>query len=68
MLPLQGMQVQPLVGELKSHVLQGVANKRRKNRETMETVTGFIFLGPKSLRTVTAAMKLKDACSSQEKL
>ena len=43
MLPLQGMQVQPLVGELKSHVLQGVANKRRKNRETMETVTGFIL-------------------------
>ena len=36
--------------------------------ETMETVTGFIFLGPKSLRTVTAATKLKDACSLEEKL
>ena len=31
--------------------------------ETMETLTDFIFLGSKSLRTVTAAVKLKDACS-----
>ena len=29
--------------------------------ETMETVTDFIFLNPKSLQMVTAAMKLKDA-------
>ena len=36
--------------------------------ETMETVTDFIFLGPKSLWTVTAAMKLKDACSLEENL
>ena len=36
--------------------------------ETMETVTDFIFLAPKSLWTVTAAMKLKDACSPEEKL
>ena len=28
----------------------------------------FIFLGSKSLQTVTAAMKLKDACSLEEKL
>ena len=34
--------------------------------ETMETVT--LFLGaPKSLQMVTAAMKFKDACSSEEK-
>ena len=26
------------------------------------------FLAPKSLQTVTAAMKLKDACSLEEKL
>ena len=32
------------------------------DRETMETVTGFIFLAPKSLQMVTAAMKLKDTC------
>ena len=35
--------------------------------ETVETVTDFIFLAPKSLRMVTAAMKLKDACSLGEK-
>ena len=36
--------------------------------ETMETVTDFIFLGPKSLQMVTTAMKLKDAFSLKEKL
>ena len=35
--------------------------------ETMEIVTDFIFLGPK-ITSVTAAMKLKDACSLKEKL
>ena len=36
--------------------------------ETMETVTDFIFLGSKITQMVTAAMKLKDACSLKEKL
>ena len=36
--------------------------------ETMETVKDLIFLAPKSLQMVTAAMKLKDACSLEEKL
>ena len=36
--------------------------------ETMETVTDFNFWAPKSLQMVTAAMKLKDACSLEEKL
>ena len=36
--------------------------------ETMETVTDFIFLGSKSLQMMTAAMKLKDAYSLEEKL
>ena len=36
--------------------------------EKMERVTDFIFLGSKSLWAVTAAMKLKDACSLEEKL
>ena len=36
--------------------------------ETMETVTDFIFLAPKSLQMVTAAMKLKDVCSLEGKL
>ena len=34
----------------------------QRDGETMETVTEFIFLGSKSLQTVTAAMKLEDAC------
>ena len=38
------------------------------DEETMETVTGFIFLGSKSLQMVTAAMKLKDTWSLEEKL
>ena len=36
--------------------------------EKVETVTNFLFLAPKSLRMVTAAMKLKDNCSLEEKL
>ena len=36
--------------------------------ETMETVTDFILWAPKSLQMVTAAMKLKDTCSLEEKL
>ena len=36
--------------------------------ETVETVRNFIFGAPKSLHMVTAAMKLKDVCSLEEKL
>ena len=36
--------------------------------ETMETVTDFIFLGSIITGMVTAAMKLKDACSLEENL
>ena len=36
--------------------------------ETVETVSDFIFGAPKSLQLVTAAMKLKDAYSLEEKL
>ena len=36
--------------------------------ETVETVADFIFLAPKSLQMVTAAMKLKDACSLGRKV
>ena len=45
---------------------------RQIGRETMETVRDFIFLGSKITSSdwllVTAAMKLKDACSLEEKL
>ena len=36
--------------------------------ETVETVSDFIFWAPKSLQMVTAAMKLKDTYSLEEKL
>ena len=34
--------------------------------DTVETVTEFTFWAPKSLQVVTAAMELKNACSSLE--
>ena len=36
--------------------------------ETVETVSDFSFLGPKSLQMMTAAMQLKDAYSLEGKL
>ena len=36
--------------------------------ETMETAIDFISWAPKSLRMVITAMKLKEACSLEEKL
>ena len=36
--------------------------------ETVETVTDYFFVAPKSLQMVIAAMKLKDTCSLEEKL
>ena len=36
--------------------------------ENVEIVSDFIFLFPKSMQTVTAAMKLKDACYLEGKL
>ena len=36
--------------------------------ETMETVRDFFWEDPKLLEMVTSAMKLKDACSLEEKL
>ena len=39
----------------------------KKDGETVETVSDFIFWAPKSLQMVIAAMKLKDAYSLEEK-
>ena len=36
--------------------------------ETMETMADFIFAAPNTLQMVTVAVKLKDACSLEEKL
>ena len=48
----------------------GPITSRQIDRETVETVTDFLWGGgpPKSLQMVTAAMKLKDACSLEAKL
>ena len=41
----------------------------QRDREKVETVKDFpFFWAPKSLQTVTASMKLKDACFLEEKL
>ena len=40
---------------------------RQVDGKTVETVSDFIFLAPKSLQMVTAAMKLRDAYSLEEK-
>ena len=41
---------------------------RRIDEETVKTVADFIFLAPKSLQMVIAAMKLKDTYSLEGKL
>ena len=41
---------------------------RQIDGETVETVTDYFGGAPKSLQMVTAAVKLKDACSLEEKL
>ena len=38
------------------------------DEEKMEIVGDFIFMGSKSLLMATASMKLKDACTLEEKL
>ena len=50
-------------------MVSGPITSLQINRETVEAVRDFIFLGSKkSLQMVTAAMKLKDACLLEEKL
>ena len=46
----------------------GPITSLKTDGETMEIGTDFILGAPKSLQMVTAAMKLKDACSLEEKL
>ena len=51
------------------HGITGRITSWQIDGETLETLRGFIFWGaPKSLQMVTAAMKLKDTCSLEEKL
>ena len=51
-------------------MVSGLITSWQIDGETMDTVRDFFggIWGPKSLQMVTAAMKLKDACSLEEKL
>ena len=46
----------------------GPINSWQIDEETMETVTDFILWARKSVQMVSAAMKLEEACSLDEKL
>ena len=46
----------------------GLITSLQIDGETMETVTDLFSWAPKSLQMVTAAMKLKDTCSSEGKI
>ena len=53
----------------KTKIMAGPITSWKIDGETVETVSDFIFWGaPKSLQMVTAAMKLKDSYSLEEKL
>ena len=49
-------------------VISGPITSWQIDGETVEPVTPKFFWAPKSLQMATAAMKLKDACSLEEKL
>ena len=46
----------------------GPINSQQIDDETVESERLLFFLAPTSLQVVTAAMKLKDTCSLEEKL
>ena len=63
------MRVELKLGIQKTKIMaSGPITSWQIDGETMETVTDFILGAPKSLQMMTAAMKLKDACSLEEKL
>ena len=49
-------------------MVSGLITSRQIDGETVADIFFFFFLAPKSLQIVTAAMKLKDAFSLEEKL
>ena len=49
-------------------MISGPITSWEKDGETVGTVASLFFWAPKSLQIVTAAMKLKDTCSLEEKL
>ena len=49
-------------------MVSGPITSFQTDEEIMKTLRDLFFWAPKSLQVVTAAMKLKDACSLEEKL
>ena len=49
-------------------IASGLISSCQVDGETMEIVRDYFWGDPKSLQMVTVAMKLKDACSLEEKL
>ena len=67
--PLEREKVGLKLNIQKTKIMQsGPITSWQIDGETMGTVRDIIFLGSKSLQMVTAAMKLKDVCSLEEKL
>ena len=60
----EGSEKDDLKLNIKLIMASGPITSWQIDGETVETVADFIFLGSK----ITAAMKLKDACSLEEKL
>ena len=55
-------------GPITSWQIETMENNRETMGETMEKVRDLFWGAPESLQMVTAAMKLKDACSLDKKL
>ena len=59
--------LKPNIQKTKNMASSPIITSWQIDGETVETVTD-IFLAPKSLQMVAAAMKLKDTCSLEDKL
>ena len=72
MLKLKGIYVKKVGLKLNIQkikiMVSGLITSWQIDGETMETVTDFIFLGSKITADGDCSMKLKDACSLEEKL
>ena len=62
------MEVKKLAFQKTKIMASGPVTSWQIDRETMETVRDFIFLGSNLLQMVPAATKLKDTWSLEEKL
>ena len=69
LIPFIALKVMSKINIQKTKIMaSGPITSWQIDGETVETMADFIFGAPKSLQMVIAAMKLKDACSLEEKL